>query len=349
MKQALSKRIGWFGTIMALTAACGGIKIGDGAQGVQPGRDVTTTPGAAGQGGSGQNPPVSVPPDPRPDVPSTPGSKEELCAAVEKTAPYPATQALFRQQLFRTWLLCSKPSIFGSSDEAGLEIAADGRWYKVFTQSDGTLQRGVDLNQGTWEIIDTSAMNGQPSFQLNLSTTLGTVIVHPEFSVAPLKMHVNNNGVFAATYAAQGEAVPPTMSATEIAATYPPKACSLPGQPVPTPGARDAFTAAFVGRWLTCQGSIFPNPKEVGLEFAADGTLSKLYPGKTPGTVVRASGFGEEGRWSLLDIGSATIQVDLEMAGGGGISLFPVFTSSPRKMHLDNFGVFQGDYAIDAN
>jgi hypothetical protein len=64
---------------------------------------------------------------------------------------------------------------------------ADGRWYKVFTLSDGTLQRGVDLNQGTWEIIDTNAMNGQPSFQLNLSTTRGTVIVHPEFSVAPLR------------------------------------------------------------------------------------------------------------------------------------------------------------------
>jgi hypothetical protein len=97
MKQALSKRMGWFGTLMALTAACGGIKIDSGAQSVQPGQEVTTRPGAAGSGGSGQNPPIAVPPDPNatPDVPSTPGSTEELCAAVEKTAPYPATQALF--------------------------------------------------------------------------------------------------------------------------------------------------------------------------------------------------------------------------------------------------------------
>jgi hypothetical protein len=349
MTQTVTKRIACFTMLVGLAAACGGIKIDSGAQAAQPGDNGTTNalPDVTNQPAPSDNSSDVV--SSGTDASTKAGTAAEICAAKEQTAPYPSTQALFQQQLLRTWLLCDKPSIFGTSDEAGLEIEAGGRWYKVFERADGTLDRGVDLNQGSWEIIDTSVANGRPSFQLNLTNSLKLIIVHPEFSVAPLKMRVSNNGVFTATYAAQGEQVPVTAGETEVAVTYPPNACPLPGQPVPTPAAPDAFTTTLVGRWLTCQGSIFFNSKEVGLEFAVGGTFYKLYPGTTPGTVVRAHGFGEEGTWSLLVEGGGPIQpyiqLNLALAGGGEIFLLPNFTVSPRKMHLYNEG--NSDYAID--
>ena len=113
----------------------------------------------------------------------------------------------------------------------------------------------------------------------------------------------------------------------------------MPAEPI-------AFSNALVGRWLTCSGSVFGD--SAGLEFAVGGLFYKIYPGSTPGTVVRAHGFGEEGTWSLSAEGTR-IQLNMNISGQGSPALAPppIFTVQPRKMQLNNFGSHIGDYAID--
>lgn len=102
-----------------------------------------------------------------------------------------------------TWLLCATPSVFGTQ-EAGLDITADGRWSKLATASDGTLVRATGWNQeGTWESLDNSAMNGgSPTYQLNLHIDgSGTVITNPVFAAQPSIVRLNNMGLYVANYA----------------------------------------------------------------------------------------------------------------------------------------------------
>ncbi len=108
---------------------------------------------------------VPAPPDTRFMPVPFPPADGKGCEAREE--PYrPATEAEFRSAIMGTWLVCGTPSMFGT-DEAGLEIRADGRWAKLYRVSNSTLLRGEG---GTWETIDTSSVNGgRPTFQLNLN------------------------------------------------------------------------------------------------------------------------------------------------------------------------------------
>jgi hypothetical protein len=56
-------------------------------------------------------------------------------------------------------------------------------------------------NEGTWAAIDTRAMNGPGTYQLNLKINgEGTVITLPVLSSGPPKMRLSNNGVYTADY-----------------------------------------------------------------------------------------------------------------------------------------------------
>jgi hypothetical protein len=139
-------------------------------------------------------------------VPPTTATSSIVTKCSQTETPLtPAPQSLhsFQQLIVRRWLLCGQTSTFGTT-EAGLDIAADGSWYKLVSGADGSIERATGFDrQGTWEIIDTSAMNGKPTFQLNLSIFgSGTVIVTPQFAADPLKTRLNNNGVFVADYLA---------------------------------------------------------------------------------------------------------------------------------------------------
>jgi hypothetical protein len=98
----------------------------------------------------------------------------------------------------------------------------------------------------------------------------------------------------------------------------------------------------FVGKWVLCSAvSWLGTSDESGLEFADDGRWYKLYASPSGG-LERGGGFDQEGTWLY----NGTIVV--EIFGGGGTALYPALTTSPRRMRLNNFGVFIGDY-IDAS
>lgn len=117
----------------------------------------------------------------------------------------PTSEAEFRSAMIGTWLVCSKPTFFGS-DEDGVEVRADGRWSKLYRTSKHSLVRASGPgNEGTWETIDTSVMNGRPTYQINfnLEGTGGSVIAIPALSGQAsdvTKLRLNNEGVFVADY-----------------------------------------------------------------------------------------------------------------------------------------------------
>ncbi len=95
----------------------------------------------------------------------------------------PASEAEFVRMVVGMWRLPYAPSFFGT-DEAGLEIRADGGWSKLARSATG----GGELvrldgagNSGRWEVVDTSAMNGPNAYQLNVIAA-GTWSTSPVFS-----------------------------------------------------------------------------------------------------------------------------------------------------------------------
>jgi len=67
----------------------------------------------------------------------------------------------------RAWLLCGSPSFFGT-EEAGLELRADGRWSKLEWGPNGSLVRAAGGDdEGTWETLDIGESNGHRNFQLS--------------------------------------------------------------------------------------------------------------------------------------------------------------------------------------
>jgi hypothetical protein len=111
-----------------------------------------------------------------------------------------ASESDFQRMIAGVWWLCNSSSVFGT-DEAGLLIKADGSWAKL-ASSDGTLRAlGGWGNEGSWETIDTSMMNGSGVYQLNLQNDgSGTVITIPVFAQQPDLMRLDNEGVFRGDY-----------------------------------------------------------------------------------------------------------------------------------------------------
>src|SRR5262249_50859891 len=94
-----------------------------------------------------------------------------------------------------SWLLCTKPSIFGTSDEDGLEFTLDGAFYKLYVNAAGAIERGTGFDkQGNWSIID----NGM---QMNLLVPGGGFIpTHLAFATTPRKMRITTDSVNVGNY-----------------------------------------------------------------------------------------------------------------------------------------------------
>jgi hypothetical protein len=97
--------------------------------------------------------------------------------------------------------VCKAPSVFGTN-EVGIQILSNGRWSKLTRNPAGQLTPVPGWgNQGTWNSIDTSAMNGPGVFQVDFHIDgSGTVISLPVFSSGPPKMRLNNEGIYVADY-----------------------------------------------------------------------------------------------------------------------------------------------------
>jgi hypothetical protein len=123
----------------------------------------------------------------------------------------------------------------------------------------------------------------------------------------------------------------------------------LPTDPVPANSLTDLL-ALMPGRWILCgyESAWAVDGGDVGVEITADHHWYLLFEAQGGGTV-RGTASNEGGTWSALenDAGAA-VQVNFDNAGGGTVITSPVFSSTaPRTMHLDNNGVFIGNYVID--
>lgn len=147
--------------------------------------------------------PSSSSPDPTPTQPPVPAA----CTAAAHGSSNPTSLADFKSRMTRTWVVCSNPSVFGTTD-AGLQITADGRWAKLVRNTTGQLVQGTGLrDSGTWEALDDSAMNGRPVFQINLMTGNSTYILMADFAAAVTRVQLDNNGVYVTDYVPTSEAV----------------------------------------------------------------------------------------------------------------------------------------------
>jgi hypothetical protein len=148
-------------------------------------------------------PTVSSPSEPAPTGTRALAEGDVLatCTEPEQGVTFTPTQDEFVARLVGTWMVCNAPSVFGTN-EVGMQIRSDGRWSKLTRNPAGHLTPIPGWgNQGTWEIIDTSAMNGPGVFQVNFHVDgSGTVISSPVFSSGPPKMRLNNMGVYIADY-----------------------------------------------------------------------------------------------------------------------------------------------------
>lgn len=244
-----------------------------------------------------------------------------------------------------TWIRCDGPPMFGdgSQGEVGVDVVG-GRFYRLYRADDGSLIRAEGVDQeGTLAILDTTSMNGPGSYQTNWKLLgQGTVIFTPSFFQTPSVMGLA--GMTGASHYERWTGAAPT-----------------PGRPPGTnPGACGNATTPIalisvtqvqdllVGPWTRCgSGSAIGNPAgEAGLVFAADGTFRRLVRA-ADGTVVPASGVGQEGTWVVRDTtsmnGPGSYQVDLTVDGSGTYISAPVFLASPTTVRFVGTQV-QADY-----
>ena len=167
------------------------------------------------------------------EPPTTSGSTG--CDAPEvKNVPTP-DEATTRQLLIGSWLLCDSPSFFGTTDEKGLVIAADGHWAKLASLGAGSaVEMAGAANRGTWRLIDTSAENGPGHFQINFTGLDGRLRLSSVRVISPAKLFLDNNGVFVARYVrADVTVAPPTTVASPT--TVVPSQTIVPPQTVVPP------------------------------------------------------------------------------------------------------------------
>lgn len=312
------------GLLVALwVTACGGQITESGGSG----RPISD----AGTGPDGE-PSTTLPPVLPPTTPATGSALASLvagCSVEERVVQEPLTEAEARALLVRTWILCdSPPSFFASSDDVGLEVNEDGNWFKLYVDSNGSLtRRSGGMDSGTWEMLDTSDMNGPGHYQVNFGTPSGTYVSLPGFAISPVKMLLSNMGEFTSTYVAAFDETPPW--APDLVPFAPDlSSCALPPPTTNTAQSTDEMFSQIIGKWASCGGSLFPDGGgDVGLEITSLSGWHRLYPSTSPGTAVRGHGFDRAGVAQLVDTtmmnGPGWYQLDLESPGTGTSMLHP--------------------------
>jgi hypothetical protein len=140
-------------------------------------------------------------PPPSADLTVDPGVAS-LCAAPAGHVVTILGAAAVRQRLLGRWMLCSAPSVFGTSDEVGIEFGPDGRFAKLYRDASGAVIAGRGFDRtGRAEFADVSSMNGAGAVQVNLVIDGdGTAITSPVFSDAPAAMRLSSIGAYEAGY-----------------------------------------------------------------------------------------------------------------------------------------------------
>ncbi len=118
---------------------------------------------------------------------------EDLCQLTGPAVPAACTPGELSYRLSRRWWQCSGQFAFNTEDAVGIEFTSGGQWY-LLVDSGGAVVRGSGASyQGTWEMVDTSSMNGPCSIQVNIIKS-GAVFSFPMFSKHPTRVFLNTGG-----------------------------------------------------------------------------------------------------------------------------------------------------------
>jgi hypothetical protein len=130
---------------------------------------------------------VALGPDTVPPPPPAPGG-DPRCQKSPGSAATPAALPDLRQALSRRWLRCSPLSLFGVTDDAGIEITSDDKWYFLRRNGQGQLERSGDAYQIQYD--SPSMFSGQ----VNFARPTGVIVSHPVVTAAPTWLIINNIG-----------------------------------------------------------------------------------------------------------------------------------------------------------
>jgi len=165
--------------------------VGDGSARDAP--DIREAGAAIGLGSDGQVATVSNEADAPWDAPRA----CDGMATGEET--YSSVSAL-EQLVVGTWTLCVRPSLFNTTDEAGMTIDPDGSWHKLLLVGDKLVRADSPEKTGTWRILVTVA-GGSAPYQVRFDAVSGaSVAVVPHFALIPHKMIVQHDGDLTAEY-----------------------------------------------------------------------------------------------------------------------------------------------------
>ncbi len=113
--------------------------------------------------------------------------------------------AELRRRLLGLWYDCKRPSSrtpFGGEAAAGIEFTEDGNWYFLRFEGSTPVRKADFGDAGSYDIIDTSSMNGPGSFHLTLNlNTGGQIIAVWSLAETPQILQLDNMGVQTAVYA----------------------------------------------------------------------------------------------------------------------------------------------------
>lgn len=275
------------------------------------------------------------------------------CSTPSGGTANPQTQQQFTSRIVGTWLLCSSPSFFGTS-EVGLQIDGNGNWAKLTRDSAGRLVRAAgDKDSGTWSVVDTSAMNGRPTYQVNfeISAIGRTAIAAPvDFAKAVTRMRLNNNGAYVTDYVPTSERVTtgsqPSPTPTPTGSVLP-AACTASAGGAVQPTTDQDVAARIAGDWLVCSHPTFFGGNEDGLRVAGDGSWARLTR-NAAGTLIASTKPLEHGTWKIIDVsamnGRPTFQVTFTTTSGSFYVSIPVFAKAVTRMYLDNNGAYSANY-----
>jgi hypothetical protein len=127
------------------------------------------------------------------DAASDGSTPQQLCDTEEQVILHLCTADEISAALGARWWLCSGDNPFTLTDAVGLEFVSDGTWYALRQQPGGDIVRATDFDhQGSWSLVDTSAMNGPCSWQLNVNQAGGGGLpAFPVFSDQPRKLRLS--------------------------------------------------------------------------------------------------------------------------------------------------------------
>lgn len=182
---------------MVAAAACGGsADLGQTQQGAGvSASDIAPCPSSpppASPPASSSAPPSAPAPTPKP-------LRDPACGLPAGSRVFHTSIDEVQSAIQGQWVLCSENGL-SHEEQDGVEFDGN-RWHLLKQGASGFEPVYGVMNEGGLELIDTSEMNGKPTFQANFNLDRGgTVIANPVFTTGPEGMLINNNGVYSYYY-----------------------------------------------------------------------------------------------------------------------------------------------------